>query len=98
MIQDKSLDNILQTINSLPGEKRRGLFKKIRSTLTLGLRALILKNLNSNNKGEFEKIILEKGDDELFLFGHAHVVNFNDKFTHLIDEISESLSLKLAQK
>src|SRR3990167_6586820 len=80
MIQNKSLDNILQTINSLPGEKKEALFKKIRATLTLGLRALILKELNSNDKEEFEKIILEKGDDKLFLFGDAHIDNFNDKF------------------
>ena len=71
--------------------RKKTLFEETRIALTLGLRALILKDLNPKNKEKFEKILLKKGDDELFLFGQAHTTSFNNRFIHLTDEISEAL-------
>lgn len=88
---------VLAKINSLPGSKKKLLFEKARVALTLGLRAVVLDGLKPSDKNEFEKIVLERGDDGLFLFGQAHVENFEEKFAVVMDEVSKSLFVELTK-
>jgi hypothetical protein len=85
----------LALISSLPEEKQKVLFYKAQVALTLGLRSIILNSLESADRYEFERIILEEDDDDLFLFGQTHIENFESKFASITDEVRKALKSSL---
>lgn len=79
-------------LNSLSKEEQLKFLQKLETTVALGLRSLILKNLKKEDLAEFEKVAQDGGDDELFIFARKHIPNFDEKYLGLMNQIYSKIS------
>ncbi len=68
---------------------------KIASTVALGIRAEVLKNLKHDNKEEFEQIVNSNGDWGVFMFGMENIEGFEMKFKKIVDKVAKAALVDL---
>lgn len=86
------MNTLLAKLKSLPKEEQLRFLQKLESVVALGLRALILKNLKEEDRGEFEKIAQTGGDDQLFIFAKNHIPSFEEKYLELMSQIYQKIT------
>ena len=69
--------------------------EKIIATVALGMRALVVKNLDPRDKEAFEQVVEKEDDLGIFLFAQEKVDNFENHFQQLVDDIAQTVSADL---
>lgn len=80
--------SLLNKITKLPEEDRNRFLKDLEATIALGIRALVLANIEKEDREVFERVV-EKGDDAIVSYGESKIPDFSLKYFVLLDEIYE---------
>lgn len=86
-------NTLISKLHSLPKDEQVQFLQKLESTVALGLRALVLKNLKKEDRAEFEKVVQSGGDDQLFVFAKNHIQNFEKEYLNLMSRVYQKISL-----
>lgn len=76
-------------------EMQQKVLEKIAATVALGMRSLVVKNLDPRDEKAFEQVVEKEDDLGIFLFAQERVDNFEYKFQLLVDDISQTVSADL---
>lgn len=80
-------DRFLSLVRNFPEEKREKFMQKVETTVAMGVRAMVLANLEKKDKEDFERVIEDGGDAKILEFGFAKIPNFDKHLTTLLDKV-----------
>jgi len=91
------IDPLSTKFNSIPEEDKIRSLSKLQDTILLGIRALVVENLDPKDKEEFEKVASSGSDDDILLFGANHIPGFTQKLENLKQKVYSAFKEEIAQ-
>jgi len=88
--------DLSEKLKSLPEARKVSLLEKLNQIITLGMRQLILDNLDPKaDKVAVQKIFITGNDDNLFALGCRRIPGFAQKVDNFINLIAKDLELEV---
>lgn len=84
--------DLSEKFQALPEPRKTQLLDKLNQVITLGMRQLILDNLDpKEDKADVQKIFASGNDDELFVLGDKKIPGFTQKVNQFIASVVKDL-------
>lgn len=85
--QKLDFQRFLTLVNSLPTDKKDRFIEKVEATVAMGVRALVLANIEKKDKESFEKTVESDGDAKILEFGFEKIPQFEKHLDALLNKV-----------